>query len=134
MRVRERLITLESIYLTSRGRLLFSSKDKKNSHVYYKVARKLDYREAAAIQAALGSDPIREILTILTKDFSALYETLEEAQKVIAWRSDPCIPDEPKPARLTKRLLRAAADSSAELEPGENRRMAQKRHGGRRLN
>ncbi len=57
-----------------------------NSHIYYRINRALDYKEAAALQAALGSDPVKEALTILTRDFSALYETSLEAERVNVWR------------------------------------------------
>ena len=57
-----------------------------NRHVYWKLSKSFTYAEIAALQAALGSDPVREMLTILSRDFSALYETPEEAARVIAWR------------------------------------------------
>lgn len=57
-------------------------------HVYMKLNMSLDYKEAAALQAALGSDPVREALTILTRDFSCLFETEIEAKRVQKWREN----------------------------------------------
>lgn len=57
------------------------------THVYWHINKHLPSSEAAALQAALGSDPIREALTILTRDFSALFETKDEAKHVKRWRA-----------------------------------------------
>lgn len=69
------------------GELVTVSKGGRGSHVYYKLNRSLSLPEASALQAALGSDPVREALTILQEqDFSLLHENKLQAERVIAWR------------------------------------------------
>ncbi len=63
------------------------SKDGVGQHVYLTTDRVWSYREAAALQSALGSDAKKEALTIIgDRGFSALYETPAEAARVRAWR------------------------------------------------
>lgn len=63
-----------------------------NRHVYIRLARPYPELVRIALQACLGSDPTREMLSALQSEVGmpaavALYETATEAPKVEAWRS-----------------------------------------------
>lgn len=60
-------------------------------HIYYRFNRELDRMERLLIQAALGSDRVREFLGMVratsgADEDTALFETLNESQKVVEWR------------------------------------------------
>lgn len=61
-----------------------------NKHIYVRVSKDMTAMERIAIQACLGSDPVREVLSVLRVEAwdcpSALFETPEWADKVQKWR------------------------------------------------
>jgi hypothetical protein len=70
-------------------------------HVYMQLNRPLEPVERVALQACLGSDPVREVLSFLrgnSWDFidfvngeavwSAMFETPDQAARVEQWRKD----------------------------------------------
>jgi hypothetical protein len=59
-----------------------------NRHVYIQLAKEFGTVERIAMQAALGSDPAREMLSTLDPECEApivLFETKEEIEKVRQW-------------------------------------------------
>lgn len=63
-------------------------------HLYLRLDRPVTPHERIALQACLGSDPVREVLSLLRlmqggepAAVTALFETEEEARKVAAWRA-----------------------------------------------
>jgi hypothetical protein len=62
-----------------------------NRHLYIKLSRSYPELVRIALQAVLGSDPTRELLSALQSEVSmpaavALFETANEAEKVKLWR------------------------------------------------
>ncbi len=62
-----------------------------NKHVYLRIAFEVNPTEAAALQAALGSDPLKEYLTIMQIRSGcgapiALFEKPHQAERVTEWR------------------------------------------------
>jgi hypothetical protein len=77
-----------------------------NRHRYYKLEAPLDPTERLLLQACLGSDPLREILSLLrlkegSEAVTVLFETPHEAARVIRWREQ----HEPKQRRRISRAL-----------------------------
>lgn len=71
--------------------LLFTRSASGNTHIWIRLIRPMDIASRVALQAALGSDPIRETLSILryqcgSKAASVLFETEEGAAEVQKWR------------------------------------------------
>jgi hypothetical protein len=67
------------------GRYHTTSKSGRGMHVYIELEDNLDLEQRATLQAALGSDPKKEALTILQgSGFTCLFETQVEAIKVPA--------------------------------------------------
>lgn len=70
-----------------------------NMHVYFRLATPMTCLMRIALQACLGSDPVREVLSVLrdlknAEETTALFETADEAKKVVAWRAS-CIKQAP---------------------------------------
>lgn len=68
-------------------------------HMYIRLNDHLSNRDRVALQAALGSDPVREALSIVRLDkgssaHSALFETEIEAERVTDWRKQFEAPQE----------------------------------------
>jgi len=57
------------------------------THIYYPLLKPVTPLEAAVLQACLGSDPLKEALTVLGHP-TAMFETAAEAAKVEAWRKE----------------------------------------------
>lgn len=65
-----------------------------NKHVYLRLNRKLSPLTRLVLQAVLGSDPVKEALTLLRiraggTGAVALFETPQQAARVRQWRSQP---------------------------------------------
>lgn len=72
------------------GKLITTSKSG-NQHVYIKTAFDLNEYDRLIIQLALGSDKIKEMLSLIrlregSESCCALFETPKEARKVEQWR------------------------------------------------
>ncbi len=62
-------------------------------HLYIRLSRNISNVTRIALQACLGSDPVREVLSIIRKlegsdAPTALFETKKELKKVKAWRTE----------------------------------------------
>lgn len=61
-----------------------------NSHIYIRLNTEFSVAERVAMQAALGSDPMKELLSALTLQTSkvpvVMFETSEGYQQVMSWR------------------------------------------------
>lgn len=73
------------------GQLVTISKSGDGFHMYLRLNGLLSNDKRVALQAALGSDPVREALSIVrlhndSSAHSALFETEFEAQRVEDWR------------------------------------------------
>lgn len=68
------------------SRLETTSKSGHGRHVYLRLGKAVDHMQRALFQATLGSDPKREVFAVFGKQFSALYETPTEAERVKEWR------------------------------------------------
>ena len=64
---------------------LITTSQSGNKHVYIKLSKTLNYFHAICLQAAMGSDPIREVISVF-RDYSALFETESEVPRVEKWR------------------------------------------------
>lgn len=70
--------------------VLMTISKSKNQHIYYRLYTGLPIGERIALQAALGSDPIREALSALDTKCEvpiAFFETPKEFLKVTNWRA-----------------------------------------------
>lgn len=78
-------------YQLNHGRTTISKNKKR--HVYYRTNRKLTDHERILLQAILGSDSTRELLSMIrltegSKCPTALFETKAMVKLVEAWRKD----------------------------------------------
>jgi hypothetical protein len=87
------IITLEENGISIISSLQTTSKSG-NQHLYYRLNRTVTVPERIALQSLLGSDPIRETLSLVRwftgsehEAITALFETEKEAKKVKKWRS-----------------------------------------------
>lgn len=85
------LQVLEHNNLEIQEPLLFTRSVSGNTHVWIRMGRPMDAASRIALQAALGSDPVREALCLLrhqcgSKAPIALFETEEGAKEVQKWR------------------------------------------------
>jgi hypothetical protein len=74
-------------------------------HRYYKLESPLDPTERLLLQACLGSDPLREVLSLLrlkegSEAVTVLFETPHEAARVIRWRKQ----NEPKRKFISRNI------------------------------
>lgn len=84
----EEVLHDNGVYFVSK--LITKSKSGKR-HLYIKLSRNVAASTRIALQACLGSDPVREVLSILRKlegseAPTALFETKKELKRVKAWR------------------------------------------------
>jgi hypothetical protein len=87
----EVILLREGILSPQNGKLMTTSKSGANHHhVYFRTVKPMGEAERIALQALLGSDPLREALGIVHLQrgaiASVLFETPEEAKKVSDWR------------------------------------------------
>lgn len=69
-----------------------------NRHYYIKLSYDMPLTERAAFQALLGSDPMRELLTLTNdQNFYVLYETPLEAHRVMAFMGGGRVEDDDVP-------------------------------------
>lgn len=86
-----RILVLADLTTTSAGG---------NAHVYFRLDREFTPLQRIALQACLGSDPTREVLSIIRDDAqsnypTAMFETTDEAIKVESWRAMLDSPPQP---------------------------------------
>lgn len=73
-------------------RILRTRSKSGNLHIYLKFTGTLHSREKVIVQAAMGSDPVKEVLTMLRMKAGdhtgtiCLFETPEQAERVKQWR------------------------------------------------
>lgn len=57
-----------------------------NTHIYIRLEKPMNMQDRVALQAALGSDPLKEGLSVLGH-ITCLFETPDQAKLVENWRS-----------------------------------------------
>jgi hypothetical protein len=79
--------------------LVTRSKSGNGTHVYLRLAAPITWSERIALQAILGSDPVKEIISLMRlrenwEYYSMCFETAEEAKRVEAWRKEEAMLDD----------------------------------------